>query len=119
VTCTRSFDQWALGNVSPSRRLGESWAGQVWSRGRCGWRAFGEVLLHARLKFPEWRDGRHDEAIQRGEKKWWIYVKMTHWQYYSTVVRSRPACDKQIVDGTFYIAAMVLNYVNAGRAGSL
>ena len=46
-----------------------------------------EVLLARR---PEWRDGGHDEIIQRGEKKRCIHAKEI--QYYSTIVRSRPAC---------------------------
>jgi hypothetical protein len=51
----------------------------------------------------EWRRGGHDEAIQWGEKKRWIHVKMIHWQYYSTVVRSRPACDKHVVGGKYVL----------------
>ena len=35
-------------------------------------------------------DGGHDEIIQRGEKKRFIHAKEI--QYYSTIVRSRPAC---------------------------
>lgn len=69
-----------------------------------------ESLWRSTSRQTEWRDGEHDEAIQGEKEKVHSCEDEIHWRYYSTVVRSRPACDKHIVGGKYCIV-MVLTAI--------